>query len=166
MFDAARVDLLGGFMFAHHGADRHFAATVSLAELTRDPELACRAAGVSKATATEYAEAMRAGVVFPPVVVFVGQKGERGLTDGFHRCGDSPAISATPRPFSYSALSPSSNLLRVVFWCRIIGRRMLRNGSRRTGCKRWRRRNGGRRGRAHGRCVGKCCDWGQRHIGW
>jgi hypothetical protein len=60
--------------------------TLALADLTRDPELACRAAGVSKATATEYAEAMRSGIVFPPVVVFVDQKGERWLADGFHRC--------------------------------------------------------------------------------
>lgn len=60
--------------------------SVALADLTRDPELACRAAGVNNATAEEYAEAMKAGVVFPPVVVFVDAKGARWLADGFHRC--------------------------------------------------------------------------------
>jgi hypothetical protein len=61
-------------------------ATIALADLTRDPELACRAAGVNKATAAEYAEAMKAGAPFPPVVVFVDQKGAHWLADGFHRC--------------------------------------------------------------------------------
>lgn len=61
-------------------------ATVALDTLNRDPELACRAAGVSKATAAEYAEAMKAGAVFPPVVVFVDSKGVHWLADGFHRC--------------------------------------------------------------------------------
>jgi hypothetical protein len=60
-----------------------------LAELTRDPELACRAAGVNKATATEYAEAMKAGASFPPVVVFADGKGAHWLADGFHRCAAS-----------------------------------------------------------------------------
>jgi hypothetical protein len=41
---------------------------------------------LSKATAGEYAEAMRAGAVFPPVVVFVDPKGAHWLADGFHRC--------------------------------------------------------------------------------
>jgi hypothetical protein len=61
-------------------------ATVSLASLTRDPELACRAAGVNKRTAVEYAEAMKAGASFPPIVVFVDAKGVKWLADGFHRC--------------------------------------------------------------------------------
>lgn len=61
-------------------------ATVALATLNRDPELACRAAGVSKTTAAEYAEAMKAGALFPPVVVFVDSKGVHWLADGFHRC--------------------------------------------------------------------------------
>lgn len=61
-------------------------AAVALAALTRDPELACRAAGVKKSTVAEYAEAMRAGAAFPPVVVFVDQKGAHWLADGFHRC--------------------------------------------------------------------------------
>lgn len=61
-------------------------ATVALAALNRDPELACRAAGVSKTTAVEYAEAMKAGALFPPVVVFVDSKGVHWLADGFHRC--------------------------------------------------------------------------------
>ena len=61
-------------------------ATVALEALNRDPELACRAAGVSKATAAEYAEAMKAGALFPPVVVFVDSKGVHWLADGFHRC--------------------------------------------------------------------------------
>jgi hypothetical protein len=61
-------------------------STIELSALTRDPELACRAAGVSKGTVAEYAEAMKAGAVFPPVVVFVDQKGAHWLADGFHRC--------------------------------------------------------------------------------
>jgi hypothetical protein len=61
-------------------------ATIALETLTRDPELACRAVGVNKGTAAEYAEAMKAGAAFPPVVVFVDQKGAHWLADGFHRC--------------------------------------------------------------------------------
>lgn len=60
--------------------------TVALETLNRDPELACRAAGVSKCTVAEYAEAIKAGALFPPVVVFVDSKGVRWLADGFHRC--------------------------------------------------------------------------------
>jgi hypothetical protein len=60
--------------------------TIALATLTRDPELACRAAGVNKGTAAEYAAAMQAGAVFPPVVVFADSKGVHWLADGFHRC--------------------------------------------------------------------------------
>lgn len=60
--------------------------TIALETLTRDPELTCRAAGVNKATAADYAEAMKAGAVFPPVVVFADQKGVHWLADGFHRC--------------------------------------------------------------------------------
>jgi len=61
-------------------------AAVPLASLTRDPELACRAAGIKKATVAEYSAAMKAGAVFPPVVVFVDSKGVHWLADGFHRC--------------------------------------------------------------------------------
>ena len=61
-------------------------ATVALEKLTRDPELTCRAAGVNQVTAAEYAEAMKSGAVFPPVVVFVDAKGAHWLADGFHRC--------------------------------------------------------------------------------
>lgn len=61
--------------------------TVALGALTRDPELACRAAGVNADTVEEYAEAMRTGAVFPPVVVFgPDSKGAHWLADGFHRC--------------------------------------------------------------------------------
>lgn len=59
--------------------------TIAIAELRRDPELICRAAGVNKGAAREYAEAMKAGTVFPPVVVFTDTKGVHWLADGFHR---------------------------------------------------------------------------------
>lgn len=60
--------------------------TISIASLTRDPELICRAAGIKKATVTEYAEAMKAGASFPAVVVFLDSKSVHHLADGFHRC--------------------------------------------------------------------------------
>jgi hypothetical protein len=60
-------------------------ATIPIADLKRDLELSCRAAGVNNKTAREYAEAMRIGTVFPPVVVFTDSKGVHWLADGFHR---------------------------------------------------------------------------------
>ena len=61
-------------------------AGVPIASLTRDAELACRAAGVNAGTVREYTEAMKAGATFPPVVVFADPKGVHWLADGFHRC--------------------------------------------------------------------------------
>ncbi len=97
--------------------------TIALETLTRDPELTCRAAGVNKATAAEYAEAMKAGAVFPPVVVFVDQKGAHWLADGFHRCAaaelaELAEVSADVRQGSrkdallYAASANSSHGLR------------------------------------------------------
>jgi hypothetical protein len=57
-----------------------------LAEIKIDPELQARAHGVSQVTVREYAEAMRDGAAFPPVVVFKDSKGVHWLADGFHRC--------------------------------------------------------------------------------
>lgn len=56
-----------------------------LAKIKRNPALNCRAEGVNEAIAAEYAEALRSGAKFPPVVVF--KEGEiLRLADGFHRC--------------------------------------------------------------------------------
>jgi hypothetical protein len=62
-------------------------ATVPLESIRRDDALICRAKGVNAATVKEYAEAMKGGTVFPPVVVFRDSKGTCVLADGFHRCG-------------------------------------------------------------------------------
>lgn len=61
-------------------------STLVIADLKREPELSCRAAGINKATVREYAAAMATGTVFPPVVVYVDSKGAKWLADGFHRC--------------------------------------------------------------------------------
>jgi hypothetical protein len=61
-------------------------STLVIADLKREPELSCRAAGINKATVREYAAAMAAGTVFPPVVVYVDNKNAKWLADGFHRC--------------------------------------------------------------------------------
>lgn len=98
-------------------------AAVALADLTRDPELACRAAGLNDGTVEEYAEAMKAGAVFPPVVVFVDPKGLHHLADGFHRCAAAeraglPEIAADVREGSrkdallYAAGANASHGLR------------------------------------------------------
>jgi hypothetical protein len=56
---------------------------ITLDELTADPEVRSRAE-MDEAVVQEYAEAMRAGAAFPPVVVF--HDGERHyLSDGFFR---------------------------------------------------------------------------------
>jgi hypothetical protein len=60
-------------------------ATVALDTLTLDAELQCRAKGTNKATVAEYAEALRAGAVFPAIVVFRDAKGAVLLADGWHR---------------------------------------------------------------------------------
>jgi hypothetical protein len=62
-------------------------ATVALKMLRCDEALICRARGVNAQTVAEYAEAMKAGAVFPPVVVFRDPKDVHWLADGFHRCG-------------------------------------------------------------------------------
>jgi hypothetical protein len=61
------------------------AATVKIADLQREPELQCRAKGTQRRTVAEYAEAMKAGAVFPAIVVFKDGKGALWLADGFHR---------------------------------------------------------------------------------
>jgi hypothetical protein len=61
-------------------------ATVPLASIKRDEALSCRARGIDARTVAEYAEAMRAGASFPPIVVFRDAKaGHCWLADGFHR---------------------------------------------------------------------------------
>lgn len=56
-----------------------------LADLKIDPELQCRTKGVSRSVAAEYAALIEAGTDFPPVVVFLDNKGVHWLADGFHR---------------------------------------------------------------------------------
>jgi hypothetical protein len=68
---------------------------LALAEIKIDPELQCRANGVNNATVKEYAEAMTAGAVFPPCVVFKDKQGTHWLADGFHRCAALASISET-----------------------------------------------------------------------
>ena len=58
---------------------------LALAQITRDPALNCRAAGVDEAVAAEYADAIANGAKFPPVVVFKEGNVIR-LADGWHRC--------------------------------------------------------------------------------
>lgn len=70
-------------------------ATLPLADIRIDPELQCRASGVSKATVREYAAAMLEGARFPAVVVFRDSKGTHWLADGFHRCGAAALNEAT-----------------------------------------------------------------------
>lgn len=65
--------------------------TVKIADLTRDPELACRAAGINAATVSDYQVAMLAATTFPPIVVFRDAKGVQWLADGFHRCAAAEA---------------------------------------------------------------------------
>jgi len=60
-------------------------ATVKISELTRDPELQCRAKGTNAATVAEYAEALRAGAAFPAIVCYRDSKGALLLADGWHR---------------------------------------------------------------------------------
>jgi hypothetical protein len=66
-----------------------------LAEIKIDPELQCRANGVSKATLREYADVMREHGPdrFVPVVVFKDSRGVYWLADGFHRCAALASIS-------------------------------------------------------------------------
>jgi hypothetical protein len=69
--------------------------TLPLADLRIDPELQCRANGLSKATVREYSEAMKAGAVFPAVVAFRDSKGVNWLADGFHRTASAELAGLT-----------------------------------------------------------------------
>jgi hypothetical protein len=68
---------------AHTGAAL---TSVGLAELERDPEINCRAGGVSERVVADYVQAIKAGATFPPIVVFRDSAGKLWLADGFHRC--------------------------------------------------------------------------------
>jgi len=59
---------------------------IAIESIKRDEALVCRASGVTDGVVTEYAEAMKAGAAFPPVVIFRDPKGVDWLADGFHRC--------------------------------------------------------------------------------
>ncbi len=78
--------------------------TLLLADIRIDPDLQCRANGINKRTVAEYAEALRNGAVFPPVVVFKDKAGVYWLCDGFQRHAarmlafpDAPEIAAEIR---------------------------------------------------------------------
>jgi len=58
---------------------------IPVAEICVDPEIQQRASHVDLALRAEYAEAMKAGATFPPVVVFDADM--LWLADGFHRVG-------------------------------------------------------------------------------
>jgi uncharacterized ParB-like nuclease family protein len=58
---------------------------IPLAAITVDPAIQQRAAGTSQDVVADYAEAMRDGVVFPPIDVFSNEDGVFYLADGFHR---------------------------------------------------------------------------------
>jgi hypothetical protein len=58
--------------------------TLLLDAVLIDPALQMRE-GMNEATIDEYAEAMKEGVAFPPVVVFRAPNGRLWLSDGFHR---------------------------------------------------------------------------------
>jgi ParB-like nuclease family protein len=58
---------------------------IAFAAITVDPAIQQRAAGTSQGVVAEYAEAMRDGVMFPPVDVFRDEDGALYLADGFHR---------------------------------------------------------------------------------
>jgi hypothetical protein len=68
------------------GADRvSRVRPLPLDRIQRDDALICRARGVNQRTVADYAAAMQAGAVFPPIVVYVDQQGAHWLADGFHR---------------------------------------------------------------------------------
>ena len=71
---------------------------VQLASIETAPELNCRARGVNRTTANEYAEAMQGGAPFPPVVVFRDGKGKLWLADGHHRCAAAALAQRTEIP--------------------------------------------------------------------
>lgn len=59
---------------------------LQLATVERDPAINCRSGGVSERIAAEYADALKLGAKFPPVVAFRDADGKHWLADGFHRC--------------------------------------------------------------------------------
>lgn len=72
-------------------------ATVQLDTLTKDAELSCRVR-LDAATVEAYAEAMKAGATFPPIVVFRDSKGALFVGDGHHRVASALAASLTDLP--------------------------------------------------------------------
>lgn len=69
---------------------------IPIASLRRDAELTCRVKGTSPRVVAEYADAMRAGMTFPPVVAFKDPEGTLWLADGFHRVA---AVESTGAAF-------------------------------------------------------------------
>ena len=65
-----------------------------LTDITADDDCQLRAAG-SGATVAEYAEALRAGATFPPIIVFRDDAGRHWLADGFHRLAAHKAAGIT-----------------------------------------------------------------------
>lgn len=70
---------------------------VRIGALTTDPALSCRVK-MDAATVAEYAEAMRAGVAFPPIVVFQDGKGALLVADGHHRVAAATAAELAELP--------------------------------------------------------------------
>jgi hypothetical protein len=58
---------------------------IPLAAISIDPSVQQRVAGTARDLVAEYAEAMRAGEKFPPLVVFTNDNVTFHLSDGFHR---------------------------------------------------------------------------------
>lgn len=69
--------------------------TLPITDIKRDPELQCRANGVSVGTVRMYAEAMTQGARFPAVTVFRDGKGVCLLADGWHRIAAAELNGAT-----------------------------------------------------------------------
>jgi hypothetical protein len=71
--------------------------TMPLADIRIDPELQCRANGVSKSVVREYAEVMREHGPdrFPGVILFKDKQGNHWLADGFTRCAALASIDET-----------------------------------------------------------------------
>jgi hypothetical protein len=66
---------------------------LEIVELDRDAELQARV-GLNVDVVKEYAEQMKAGAAFPPVLVFAGSGGH-ALVDGFHRVAAREALGFT-----------------------------------------------------------------------
>lgn len=58
---------------------------LAVKNITADPLLQMRDKGLSEATVEEYAEAMKGGAEFPPLVVYHDGSGNNWLSEGFHR---------------------------------------------------------------------------------